>query len=420
MNERLLQYIWQFQYFNLNHLTTQQGETISIVHPGVWNTHQGPDFLDAKIKIGQTTWVGNIELHIKSSDWKTHGHHDDEHYKNIILHVVWIDDVDLQLAFPVLELQHRISTMLLDKYLALMQAATAIPCQNLIGGVSEIIWSSWKQRLLVERLIQKSQLIIRHLSSTNNHWEEVFWRMLARNFGMRLNADVFEEIATGVPVSLLAKHKSQIHQLEALLLGQANILQGNFNDSYCQLLQKEYSFLQKKYHLQPVQIPLQYLRMRPSNFPTLRLAQLAMLVHKSSHLFSKIVESPAIKDIEKMLDVTANDYWHYHYRPDEASFFKKKNLGKQTTANILINTVIPVLFAYGHYRNENYYKEKAIAWLDEIGSESNSITKIFTNAGITCPSAFTSQAFIQLKNNYCDQKRCLECAVGNFILKRSK
>ncbi|MES2848029.1 MAG: DUF2851 family protein [Bacteroidota bacterium] len=419
MNERLLQYIWQFQYFNLSDLTTQQGEALSIINAGLLNKNQGPDFLDAKIKTVNTTWAGNIELHVFSSDWKNHGHSEDENYKNIILHVVWKDDADMKLAFPVLELQNRVSKVLLEKYDTLMQAPAAIPCEKQISNVDDLTWSNWKQRLQVERLIEKSEPVAAHLAATNNHWEEVFWRMLAKNFGIKVNAEAFEKIAINLPVTILAKHKNQIQQLEALLLGQANVLTGSFEDDYCTMLQKEYWFLQKKYSLKPISISLHYLRMRPSNFPTVRLAQLAMLIHQSSHLFSKIIASSSVKEIKQLLDVTANDYWHYHYLPGEPSPFKKKNLGKQMIDNILINTVVPVLFAYGHYSGEGKYKDRALDWLEQIAAEKNNITKIFSSAGIAIRSAFDSQSLIQLKNNYCNNKRCLECAVGNNILKRS-
>jgi len=418
MNERLLQYIWQFQYFNLSALATQQNENIVILHAGTLNKNQGPDFLDAKIKVGQTTWAGNVELHINSSGWNNHKHSEDDNYKNIILHVVWKDDVDLNLPFPVLELQHRVSSLLIEKYNSLMQSPSAIPCEKLINQADEFIWSSWQQRLLVERLIEKSQKAALHFATTNNHWEETFWRMLATNFGIKVNAEAFEKIAISLPVSILAKHKNQIHQLEALLLGQAGLMQGDFKEAYGKMLQKEYMFLKNKYKLQPINIALHYLRMRPSNFPSVRLAQLAMLIHQSSHLFSRIIAAASLKEIKKMLDVTANDHWHYHYMPDEASCYQEKKLGKQMTDNILINTVVPVLFAYGHYFKENKYKEKALAWLEEITAEKNNITKVFSDAGINIPSAFASQALIQLKNSYCNHKRCLECAVGNNIMKR--
>jgi len=417
MNERLLQFIWQFRYFNLNELFSVDGEPIMIIHAGNYNTNQGPDFLDAKIKIGDTTWAGNVELHVQSSDWVIHQHSKDGNYNNIILHVVWKDDVVLDLPFPVLELQSKVSKLLLKKYYELMQAGTFIPCQNNLQHTDELTFANWKERVLVERLQEKSQVVMAYLANNNNHWEETFWWLLAKNFGLKVNSEPFEKIARSLPLAVLAKHKSQVNQVEALLFGQAGLLTGEFKDDYCILLQKEYAFLQKKYQLVPVKIPLHFLRMRPSNFPTVRLAQLSMLVHNSLHLFSAITATEKLSGVKKMLDVTANDYWHYHYLLDEASTFKEKNLGAQMINNILINTVIPILFVYGQYLNENKYKEKALRWLEETAAEKNSIIQGFAATGIKIKNAFDSQALIQLKNNYCNKKRCLECAIGNKILK---
>ena len=417
MNEKLLQYIWQFQCFNLNRLQSTDGEAILIIQPGTSNSNQGPDFKDAKIKIADTTWAGHVELHILSSDWQAHKHSSDENYKNVILHVVWQNNIDLQLPFPVLELHDKVPKVLLCRFDELMQATDFIPCQHTLQLVTPIIWDSWKQRMLVERLQDKSTLVQAYLQLNNNNWEETFWWLLAKNFGLKVNSATFEKIARSLPVNLLAKHKNQIHQLEALLFGQASLLTGNFNDDYMVMLQKEYHFLQKKYQLKQVKEPLFFLRMRPSNFPTVRLAQLAMLVHKSSHLFSKIKEAESIKTVKKLLDVTANDYWHYHYMPDEQSAYKEKNMGTQMIDNILINTIIPTLFTYGFLLNETVYKERALQWMEQVTAEKNSITKGFEAIGVANKNAFDSQALLQLKNNYCNKKRCLECAIGNKILR---
>ena len=417
MNEKLLQYIWQFQCFNLNQLQTTDGEAILIIQPGISNSNQGPDFKDAKIKIADTTWAGHVELHILSSDWQAHKHSSDENYKNVILHVVWQNNIDLQLPFPVLELHDKVPKVLLSRFDELMQATDFIPCQHTLQLVTPIIWDSWKQRMLVERLQDKSTLVQAYLQLNNNNWEETFWWLLAKNFGLKVNSASFEKIARSLPVNLLAKHKNQIHQLEALLFGQASLLTSNFNDDYMIMLQKEYHFLQKKYQLKQVAEPLFFLRMRPSNFPTVRLAQLAMLVHKSSHLFSKIKEAESIKTVKKLLDVTANDYWHYHYMPGEQSAYKEKNMGTQMIDNILINTIIPTLFTYGILLNETVYKDRALQWMEQVAAEKNSITKGFEAIGVANKNAFDSQALLQLKNNYCNKKRCLECAIGNKILR---
>ena len=417
MTEKLLQYIWQFQYFNSNKLLTAEEDILQINYPGFLNTNQGPDFLEAKIKVGDTTWAGNIELHLKSSDWITHKHSDDKNYNNIILHVVWEDDASLTAGFPMLELQNRVSKFLLGRYDELMNATAFIPCQKSIHQADMLIWKSWKDRLLAERLQHKAAVIFNNLAANNNHWEETFWWLLANNFGIKVNSDAFEKIARSLPVSTLAKHKNQIHQLEALLFGQAGLLQINFTDSYPCMLQKEYLFYKAKYKLQPIQASLFFLRMRPANFPSVRLAQLSMLINKSSSLFSVIKESQSLKEIKQLLNVTANDYWHYHYVFDEATAYKEKNLGTQMINNILINTIIPIVFAYGLYNREEAYKNKALQWLEEIAAEKNNITNAWAGLGIENKNAFDSQALIELKNEYCNKKRCLNCAVGNRLLK---
>jgi len=423
MKERLLQFIWQFQYFNNNSLSTISGEPLQVINSGSFNTNQGPDFLSAKIKIGNTIWAGNIELHINAADWNLHKHSTDNNYNNIILHVVWLHDKEIKDAvgniLPALELQNRVSKLLLAKYEELMNASHFIPCEKQISQVSELTFNSWKQRLLVERLQKKSAVIFSHLNENNFHWEEMFWRMLAKNFGTKINGEAFEKIARSLTVNILAKHKNQIHQLEAFLFGQSGLLDKNFVDDYPLMLQKEYIFFTKKYKLVRPKVKLFFLRMRPANFPTIRLAQLAMLVHNSHHLFSAIKEAATLDETKKILNITANDYWHYHYMFDEHTSFKKKNIGGQMINNILINTVVPVLFAYGQHHNEQAYKDKAINWLEEISAEKNNITRGFEALNLAHKSSFDSQAFIELKNEYCNKKRCLECAVGNAILKTS-
>ncbi len=377
MTERLLQFIWQFQYFNNGELATSAGEILQIIYPGQYNVDQGPDFLNAKIKIGNTTWVGNTELHLKTSDWKKHNHDIDDNYNNVILHVVWENDVEQNNSVPVFELKERVSKILLERYEELMHSVGFIACEKSIHTVRDIIWKSWKERLLAERLMRKAGSFEIYLKQSNYHWEESFWWLLARNFGIKVNADAFEEMARSIPLTTLAKHKNQIHQLEALLLGQSNLLTGDFNEDYPKMLQKEYEFLKKKYNLKSCHSPVFFLRMRPGNFPTIRLAQLAMLAHQSAHLFSRIKEATSAGEVKKWLDLTANDYWHYHYRFDETSSFKKKRLGKFMINNIIINTVAPALFAYGNYHGEEKYKQKALQWLEEISAENNSITQRF-------------------------------------------
>lgn len=432
MTERLLQFIWQFQYFNTNELSAVSGEMVRIIFPGQYNTNQGPDFTNAKIKIGNTTWAGTVEIHIKTSDWKKHNHQNDSNYNNVILHVVWEDDgsrnsvaanvTEQSSAIPIMELKERVSKILLQRYEDLMNASSFIPCEKNIRTVRDITRKSWEDRLLAERLMRKAKTVDHYLQQNNYHWEETFWWLLARNFGTKVNADAFEAMARSIPLNILSKHKNQFHQIEALLFGQAGLLQKNPNsyreeDDYLLLLRNEYQFIQSKYGFTPIHIPVHFLRMRPGNFPTIRLAQLAMLVFDSAHLFSKIKDAGSVKDVKKWFDVTANDYWHYHYHFNEIAAFKKKKLGEAMIDNIIINTIVPVLFAYGNYHSEQKYKDKALQWLEEISAESNTITNGFHEIGIENKNARDSQALIELKNEYCDKKRCLDCGVGNYLLK---
>lgn len=422
MKEDLLQYIWKFQYYNSNQLLSADGDAIQVIHPGAHNTNQGPDFTQAKIKINETLWAGNIELHINSSHWNLHGHSADNNFNNIILHVVWNHDVEIKDAngnnLPTLELQSRVSKLLLEKYQQLMDGAQFIPCEKQLQQVNELTMSNWKQRLVAERLITRSQNILHILKETNYHWEETFWWLIAANFGLKVNSEVFQKIAKTLPVPLLAKHKNSIIQIEALLFGQAGLLKNEFKEKYPSMLRKEYLFYQKKYKLNPVDGELYFLRMRPANFPTIRLAQLAVLIHESEHLFSKIKETHSVAEVKKMLGVVANDYWNYHYVFDEESDYKIKTLGRQMVDNIIINTIVPIMFSYGLHHHEEHYKEKAIKWLEEIAPEKNVITIGFETLAFSNKNALDSQALLQLKNEYCNHKFCLQCAIGNSLLKK--
>lgn len=421
MNEKLLQFIWQFQYYQKQRCTTTQGETLYIERPGLLNLHQGPDFSEALIRIGQTTWAGNIELHLRSSDWYKHRHEADIRYSNIILHVVWEDDQPVKDGrdnrVPTFVLASRISALLLDRYRSMMVTKLPIPCHSFLPTLNHLGWTAWKERLVAERLERKSANVLAMSEQSNYHWEEICWWLLAANFGSKINSPLFEQVAKSIPVTVLAKHKNQIHQLEALLLGQANLLSGQYEEKYPVMLQREYFFLKKKYKLQVVNKQPAFLRMRPAAFPTLRLAQLAMLTFHSSHLFSKIKAIGQLGEALELFMVTANDYWNNHYRFDELSTLQPKHLGKQMAENILINTVIPILFAYGLYNKDEMYKEKCIQWLHQLPAEQNRITRQWQVDGIGNKSALDSQALIELTNHYCINRRCLDCAIGNKILK---
>lgn len=419
MTERLLQFIWQFQYYNIQELYLSGGEQLQIIYPGIYNIHQGPDFTQARIKINKTILAGSIELHVKTSDWQKHKHDEDQNYRNVILHVVWENDQEDYNGVPILSLQNRVHRSLLQQYEQWMKQPAFIPCNQQVNKVSDLIWRGWKDRLLAERLMRKSSTIQQYLLQNNQHWEETFWWLLARHFGTNVNASAFEAVARTIPVQILAKNRSRIHQLEALLLGQAGLLNKEFEEDYPNLLKSEYKFLQKKYTLQKSSEGVFFLRMRPVNFPTIRLAQLAMLIHQSSRLFTEIKETTELKTVQRMLNVTANDYWHYHYVLDEASTFKAKRVGAQMINSLVINSICPMLFTYGLVMNDSACKTKAVRWLEETAAEKNTLTNGYARLGVSLQNACDSQALLELKTRYCDVRRCLDCNIGNALLKNT-
>ena len=425
LNERLLHFVWQFQYYNTASLFTDAGEPLKVIKTGQYNTHQGPDFLEAVIQINQITLAGNIEIHVQASDWLVHQHYDDPHFKNVILHVVWQNDQVIHDVsgnpMHTLSLSNRVPKLLLEHYTQLLQNPQKIPCSTHLPALSYLEWMAWKERLAIDKLIGHAERIIQKLETTNGHWEAVFWQVLAYNFGLTQNAPLFQKMAELTPVNILAKHKNNIQQLEAILLGQANLLNRNdFEDKYVQMLQKEYLFLQKKYALKPANILPKFLRMRPANFPTVRLAQLAMLIHQSFHLFDAIKKAESLQQLIALFNVTANDYWHYHHSlTDEPTACLPKNLGRQMVHTLIINTICPMLFAYGDFHHDDDYKNKAIQWLTLLPAEKNALTNSWVQYQIPNKNALDSQALIHLSRQYCSEKKCLSCAVGHKILNQN-
>lgn len=418
MNETLLQFIWQFQYFDKHEMQTKDGQPIEILFAGNKNIHQGPDFLEAQIRINKILLVGSVEVHIVANDWEKHKHSSDVNYKNTILHVVYDGNAEIQ-NIPTFSLKGRISKSLLSCYDGFMQAQTFIPCEGLIGKVPEILVTTLKDRLVIERLERKVSYIQSLLSATNNNWEECFWHLLARAFGMKVNAEEFEFIAKSIPVKVLAKHKTNLLQLEALLMGQANLLSANATDAYEKDLYKEYLFLREKYSLKNPHVSVKFLRMRPDNFPTIRLSQLAVLISQSTHLLSKMLDIEKIDELKILLAVEASVYWQSHYNFGKQSTQQKKKLGTTLLNGIIINAIAPILFAYGQNQAQQKIKDKSIKWLSLIEPENNVIIGRFAKLGIKVEHASDSQALLELKSNYCDKRFCLKCAIGNYLLKHS-
>jgi hypothetical protein len=422
MNEKLLQFIWQFQYFNQSFLSLTDGNTIKVIRPGELNTNQGPDFIAGEIIINNTRWVGNIELHINTSDWYKHKHNTDNRYESIILHVVWNDDVPVKDALgnqlPTLVLQDKVANILLDRYKILMNEQILLPCASWLNTIDDLVWTSWKERLVVERLTKRAEQIFVKLKLFKGDWERVCWIQIGRVFGGKVNANSFEFIIQSIPIVVLKRHRLDILQIEALLMGQAGFLNKDLKESYALTLQKEYMFLKNKYSLSPLQLQPQFLRMRPASFPTIRFAQLAVFFQKHPQLMQHIKSIKSVKIFHQLFCITASDYWDTHYRLDKESKFQKKEIGKQLKNNLLINAIIPLLFAYGLYNQNSLYQELAIELLYQLPVEKNQVLKIWESLPVKQNTAFDTQALLELLQFYCNKKACLNCTIGNGILKK--
>lgn len=421
MNEDLLHHAWKFRLFDHRELITQYGEKVEVIRTGDHNLDSGPDFFNARIRIGDTEWAGNVEIHINASDWNKHRHTSDEAYRDVILHVVYNNDAAVKnskgIVLPVIELKDKLDRSLIEKYSGLSKGAGWIPCGEQVRQVDGFLRSAWMERLLIERLERKSKEIEQTLELSRSSWEEAFYFHLARNFGFRVNASPFGLLARSLPLQVLAKHKSSLMQAEALLFGQAGMLNEHFNDDYPRALQNEYVFLQKKFRLVPLESRLwKFMRMRPTNFPTIRIAQLAALIHDSSHLFSKMLEATDVQGIEKLFNAQASTYWESHYMFDRPSPKSKKSLGKSSIDNIIINTIVPFLFVYGKKQGDERFSERAFSLLEQVEGESNNIISKWKLLGMPVHDAWSTQALLQLKSEYCDRKRCLQCAIGTKLL----
>lgn len=422
MKEELLHYVWRVQRFNCTHLMTTQGQKINILQFGQHNRDAGPDFTNARIQIGDTLWAGQVEMHLKASDWLKHEHQLDPNYSNVILHVVLEEDIPIchpnGEPIPCLELKSRIPGKVAKMYQRLQHNSDWIPCQQLLPQVPAITRQIWLDRLLVERLQRRCIYIKDQLTTYKYDWEACLYHCLAKSFGMKVNGDPFERLASHLPLRIIQKHRHNILQLEALFFGQAGLLNQSFTDAYPLQLQREYKFLAHKYQLQPIsKNHWKFLRMRPANFPTIRLAQLARLYHQTEHLFSKILAIQHIKEVENLLAIQVSHYWKDHYLFDKPSSSRVKSLGKSSIHLFTINTIAPILFLYGKEKDQGTFCEVALQLLEEIPPESNHIISKWKEVGFTPRSAYQSQALLELKKEYCHPKNCLDCSIGSTILK---
>jgi len=422
MNESFLHYLWQFQYFEKKDLFSSDQEPLTVLKTGLLNSNAGPDFFNAKIKIGEIEWVGNVEIHIKSSDWFAHHHEKDSAYDNVILHVVWDNDKPVLrngTSIPTLELKDRVDPSLLHEYKKLINSSTSIACQKTFPHVDDLIKLSMLDKALMQRLETKATQVSELLKFNNNDWEETTYQLLARNFGFKVNADPFFQLSKSLPYKNIQKQNGLL-QVEALLFGQAGMLETKTKDEYISLLFREYHLLEQKYSLSNFKMnPSQwrFLRLRPANFPTIRLAQFAALLYASKNIFSQLISIESYTSIQRIFVQQQSGYWKTHYRFGKKAKGEVPELGEVSIQNIVINTVTPLLVAYGKYKDEQLYIDRAVELLQQLPAEQNKITKEWNALGLKVKNAFDSQAVIELYNNFCQKRQCLNCSIGISILK---
>ncbi len=428
MREEFLYYIWENRLTDKD-LKTTEGEAVEMVATGYRNTDSGPDFLEAKIQIGDKLWAGHVEIHVKSSDWNRHGHQSDKAYKNVILHVVYENDTQVN-GIPTIELKGHFDESLFAQYQKLISSKSWIPCEKSINQVPVFTRFSWLDRMAVERLESKSETVTKILETNQFDWEDALYKLLMRYFGLKVNNEAFEYLANVLPFKTLLKHADNLLQLEAMLMGCAGFLEDDFTEEYPLLLKREFSVMKAKFNL--LTMPAErwkFMRMRPSNFPTIRLAQMAQLIHKNGCLFSKIKAAKDSAEAKALFDVAASDYWETHWRfetrlpnpPDphkmgNQSSRKPKHLGETTADVLIINAVAPLLFCYGKLHKDESVCETAIQFLEDTEAEDNAVIRHYAQCGVKAENAMQTQALLHLYSYFCKRKRGWDCRRGNVLL----
>lgn len=423
MNEEFLYYVWKYKIFTDINLKTSDAKQVSILKTGIHNKNSGPDFLNVQLKIDEQLWAGNVEMHIKSSDWYLHKHEEDVNYDAVILHVVWEHDVAVFMKnnkpLPTLELKNFVSKELLENYNRLVyHQQKFIPCENQLTTIDDFILHNWLERLYFERLENKSTFIKDLLLDTNADFEAVLFQLLAKNFGLKVNGDAFLQLATSMDFSVVKKERFDLEQLTALFFGQAGFLEENLEEHYHQQLKEKYQYLKHKHTLKPIsKNTFQFFRMRPQNFPTIRISQIASLYFTHQNLFSKLMNIQKKEEFYALFSFEVDAFWKIHYTFESESKKSSKKLTKSFVDLIIINTIIPLKFLYLQSKGE--VSENGIMQLiKQVSSEKNSIISNFIDLKINPKNAMESQALLELKNNYCTKKRCLQCAIGNNLLRR--
>ena len=419
--EQLLHYVWKHKIFPLKELKTTTGQQVEVIDTGLANTDAGPDFFNAKLKLDGVLWIGNIEIHERSSDWFKHGHHADTGYNSVILHIA--SEIDTEISRSngerIPQIQLICPEAVRTNYKELLETDSYPPCYRIIPSLPPFTAHSWMTALQMERFEQKATLLNERLKRCQGNWEDAFFITLARNFGFGLNGDAFETWAHQLPFRAVDKHRNDLFQIEAIFFGQAGILEDSDGDGYYLRLKKEYTYLQHKFGLIPMDASLwRFLRLRPANFPHIRIAQLACLYHRAYGLLSRIMETETLQGVRDILKGGTSEYWLTHYTFGGSSPSRQKSLSNTSLDLLIINTVVTFLYAYGLHKGNRVLCARAGSFLEELKAENNYITRMWEQYGMKASNAADSQALIQLKKEYCDKKKCLYCRIGYEYLKR--
>ena len=419
MKEEFIYYLWEYRLLNLE-LKTVDGDAIKVISVGNRNFDAGADFVNARIKIGDTLWAGQVEIHVRASDWFKHKHQYDDNYNNVILHVVYEYDTD-KLDIPTLVVKDKFDLSLLYNYNSFIDSKSWIPCGDYIGSIQEFTVISWLDRMLVEHLENECKDLEFRLKVNNYNWEQLFYQRLMRYFGMKVNNDAFEYLSRILPLNLLLKHLDNATYVEAMMFGCAGFLEKDFEEDYPSLLKRDFKMLKSKFGLKVMPVSnWKFLRLRPPNFPTIRIAQLARIIINNGNMFSKIRDSIGLDEIMQLFDVELNSYWDNHFLFDKLSKTeRRKRLGSSAVDSIFINAIVPMLFYYGQFHSMESYKEKAMIYLEHIGAEDNVIIRNYNRCGLVFQNAFQTQAALFMYKYYCRRRRCLECRIYLELSKRN-
>jgi hypothetical protein len=419
IKEEFIHFLWRHKLVP-NQMFTVDGRKIEVLEFGLHNSNSGPDFLNGKIRLDNTIWAGNIEMHVRSRDWMRHGHHEDRAYDNVILHVVYEHDGDIYIQdrnIPTVALKGAIPHVYFERYSKLMDSKKTIPCTPFIDSIPPIHIDMWKHALTVERLEKKSHLIQSIYTSSNNNWEETFYILLSKYFGSTVNSEPMELLARNLSLNIIYKNQHSSFAIDALLFGVAGMLQTDYQDAYFADLKNEWGFLSKKYDLKSIHPTIwKFGRLRPPNFPTIRIAQLSSILARYHGIFNKVLHADSYLGIRQLFIGHPNPYWDNHYRFGTEAEHSSKDVASGFIDILIINVVAPMLFHYGKHTADNSTIERSIDLISHIKSENNSVIKQWASLGLKSKTAYDSQALIQLKKQYCDELRCLECKIGQEIV----